>query len=482
MAYIVKKSGKVTSVSQATANKLVDAGEACQVIPDGFGGFHRVCSPGKKYMPKGFNVGGMGMINPPIHVTIGATKADVVTMQKTLQAIAKLSKNPAWAFTLAPGWADGIFGPSTTKAVNLIVRIPRGLKPGSTRVLKKYVLGITENALKIVKALQAKAASQKPAAPPKPPVVRQEEKKEERKALAEVQKSDEKVLAKTKVTSGILPITSDSYLKFYPANPVKKQAAGYKVYKKLPGRTPTQLGTVLVIEGLRKLKMSGKFSASTAVEIRRRVPKPWNTYEITLNGKKVAGRSTAPVKNPAPPVSPHVPPEAPPDATAADYSTPKTPQVVQKDVAEKQPPPKEVAPPTMPPDPQPSTPVVTKDEKTGKKKIKFPPVTITATPPAPPVRLLAKLPDVPETEKMLEEFFAQDLIAGIGAAPPRGKQKGLLHDTRFPGLGPMSFMKDPYGAVVQPKDIDITAGFDEMDDVDEELAEMQASGFSKGWW
>ena len=306
-----------------------------------------------------YDIGGISALQNPFDM--GAASGAVIVLQKALQSIARLSKDPNLAFTLGPRWADGVVGPSTAKAVNIGVRARINKAPISTTSVKRNLAKITETALGIAKGLQQVAPAPMTTATEAPaPTPRSKVREEEVKALNVVQKNDEKVLSETKITSGIIPITSDSYLKFYPGNPARKQAPGYGLFKKLAGRTPSRLGTVLVLVGVRKLKMTIKAaSINTAQEIRRRIPAPWNTYSISLNGRMIAKQSIKPAADPPPPVSPFVPPEAPPDATASDYSTPATPPVVKKDVEEKQPPPPKDAPPTLPPSTDPATPRVT---------------------------------------------------------------------------------------------------------------------------
>jgi len=51
----------------------------------------------------------------------------------------------------------------------------------------------------------------------------------------------------------------------------------------------------------------------------------------------------------------------------------------------------------------------------------------------------------------------------------------FTYDTRYGVVEPIHWYANP-------TKIEILSGHDEMDDADEELSEMQASGFGKGWW
>jgi hypothetical protein len=119
------------------------------------------------------------------------------------------------------------------------------------------------------------------------------------------------------------------------------------------------------------------------------------------------------------------------------------------------------------------------------KVLTIPPMPITAPVPKGP-----SLPIVSENDGYLQQFFRQTRIAGIG-----GKTGPLdypdvvpafIYDTRFRThqIPPMHWQVNPdrTNVLVQGDKIEIVSGHDGMDDADEELAEMEASGFSKGWW
>jgi len=120
-----------------------------------------------------------------------------------------------------------------------------------------------------------------------------------------------------------------------------------------------------------------------------------------------------------------------------------------------------------------------------RKPLAIPPMNITAPVPKGP-----SLPIVSENDVYLQQFFRQVRIAGIG-----GKTGPLdypavvpafVYDTRFRThqIPPIHWRVNPdrTDVLVQGSRVEIVSGHDGMDDADEELAEMEASGFSKGWW
>lgn len=136
---------------------------------------------------------------------------------------------------------------------------------------------------------------------------------------------------------------------------------------------------------------------------------------------------------------------------------------------------------TVPPQSRPSGPAPVPP----RKVLTIPPMNITA-----PVPKGASLPIVSENDVYLQQFFRQTRIAGIG-----GKTGPLdypavvpafIYDTRFRThqIPPIHWRVNPdrTDVLVQGNHVEIVSGHDGMDDADEELAEMEASGFSKGWW
>jgi len=442
---------------------------------------------------------------------IGAAgRSDVKQMQQLVQQIATSSRRPDLMFTLTPKFADGIVGPGTAKGVSLALR-----QSFTAAFVRANVASLTQRLLKVAATTASRPAPSTPQPSPRVPI-----------PTPVSTPKQTKVLTDTKVSSGVIPITSDSYLKFFPGGAGK--APGYIIYKKMPGKKPVAIGNILVLVPAKRLKTSGKtISASTAIEMRKRIRIPWNTYSITLNGKLITKGSKQAITSPPPPVSPFVPSAAPPDAVATDYVTPKTPMILQKIFSQKQPPPRGFAPKTRPPDPR------TSDKKIKPKKL-------------PKVAL----PSVPESEQQLERFFSQPVIAGsvrsfldpsmmgagrvwhrhplfsrmrvrkhagevalvehsnidgrfhwwvfrvspyerladgvantaktaklqasqaLGFTRMRGE---FIYDTRQGYVAPIHWQSNP-------TKVEILSGHDSMDDADEELSEMQESGFSKGWW
>ncbi len=381
-----------------------------------------------------------------------------------------------------------------------------------------------------------------PAAPSKPRIPPPTPAQTPRQRAAEVNKTikqDTKVLAQTKKPSRVIPLSNTTYLKFYPAVPKRNLAASYAIMKKTAG-ADRQVGSILIIKPRRNLivKTRPPFTVSreSLQTARSRMPPPYNAYSFRMKGKPVPMPPPAP---PPPPISPYVPPEAPPDAQITDYMGPQTPPEVQQELAQNLPPPPgpgapqvlpapetfEVPPPPEPP-PRFGLPEVPETEADldrffgyrmagggvgnwmlpaagvaafgsyylytlHKEKLATQKAEAAARRAADAQRRLqnaqARIDKAQQLRIPLDEDYERlERQKRELADVERDLEKFKADLAKIQGERIVMDTRDrtvpTHSEWTNPPSLQIMAGFDDFDDADEELAEMRASGFSKGWW